>query len=127
MLIGIDIVDIERMKVVVNRTPRFLSRVFTDNELQYCYGRHNPYPSLAARFAAKEAFCKLHPALSRGVRYHEVEVIAGELGRPQLILHGQALDKCTANHIKDISISISHTWQQAVAAIVGREENARRE
>ena len=62
MLIGVDIIEIERVKKAVERTPRFLDRVFTSRELVYCMKKANPYPSLAARFAAKEALRKLHPA-----------------------------------------------------------------
>ena len=86
MRIGIDIVDISRFQLVVQRTPRVLQRVFTDRERDYCMAKGNPYPSLAARFAAKEAFRKIHPDLSRGIRFQEVEVRVDEWGRPGLVL-----------------------------------------
>lgn len=121
MLIGIDMVDIERLKLVVNRTPRFLTRVFTPGEIKYCMGKSNPFPSLAARFAAKEAFRKLHPVFVQGVRFHEVEVVIGEQGRPELTLHGQALHKCLEHHIGELGLSLSHTHQQAVAAVIARK------
>lgn len=121
LLIGIDMVDIDRIKLVVTRTPRFLTRVFTAAELQYCYSKSNPYPSLAARFAVKEAFRKLHPALVQGVRFHDVEVINAGTGRPELLIHGQALKQCQAKHIGDFSMSITHTRDQAVAVVSATE------
>jgi holo-[acyl-carrier protein] synthase len=121
LLIGIDMVDIERLKLVVTRTPRFLERVFTANELQYCYGKSNPYPSLAARFAAKEAFRKLHTDFIKGVRFHDVEVINQAMGKPELLVHGQALKQCRAHQIKELSMSISHTHHQAVAVVIATE------
>jgi holo-[acyl-carrier protein] synthase len=121
LLIGIDMVDIERLRMVVTRTPRFLERVFTSGELQYCYAKSNPYPSLAARFAVKEAFRKLHPDFIRGVRFHDVETINLENGKPELILHGQALNQCQTHKITELSMSISHTDHQAVAVVAAME------
>ncbi len=115
MLIGIDIVDIKRIKDVAERTPRFLDRVFTGQELRYCFQKANPYPSLAVRFASKEAMRKLHPDFSAGIRFHEVEVFSNEDGRPEIKLHGRALDKWKKNGIGPITISLSHSKEQAIA------------
>lgn len=114
-------VDITRFKAVVTRTPRFLERVFTGNELAYCYAKSNPYPSLAARFAVKEAFRKLHPHFIKGVRFHDVEVVNEANGKPELVLHGQALARYQALSTGALSMSISHTDQQAVAVIAAME------
>lgn len=118
MLVGVDIIDIKRIKNAVERTPRFLCRLFTEQELAYCFQKANPYPSLAVRFAAKEAIRKLHPAFSAGIRFHEVEVFCNQDGRPELILHGLALEKWKQNGIGQISISLSHSKEQAIAAAV---------
>ncbi len=118
MRIGVDIVDIERFKTVVCRTPRLIKRVFTDRELQYCMARSNPYPSLAVRFAAKEAVRKLHPVLSQGLRFHDIEVSRDESGRPAIILHGAALEKAQAMGLINIEVSLSHSREQAIAAVV---------
>lgn len=114
-------VDIERMKLIVTRTPRFLERIFTAGELQYCWGKSNPYPSLAARFAVKEAFRKLHPDFIRGVRFHDVEVTIKEMGKPEMVLHGQALKQYQTHHIEELSVSISHTHHQAIAVVFAME------
>ena len=117
MLIGIDIVDIERMKRAAERTPRFLTRVFTQKELSYCLGKKNPYPSLAVRFAAKEAIRKTHPLFMHGIRYHDTEIIVNETGQPQLVLHGKAREKFE-QHFKQLALSLSHADKQAIAAVI---------
>ncbi|MDD3894786.1 MAG: holo-ACP synthase [Syntrophomonadaceae bacterium] len=120
MLIGIDIIDIDRVKKAAERTPRFLTRVFTRRELAYCLSKKNPYPSLAARFAAKEAIRKTHPLFNSGIRYHDTEVIVNENGQPQLILHGKAREKFD-EHFKQMALSLSHADKQAIAAVIIEE------
>ncbi len=121
MLIGVDIIEIDRVKKAVERTPRFLDRVFTSRELGYCMKKANPYPSLAARFAAKEALRKLHPAFIAGVRFHDLEVLPGEDGRPQVYLHGEAEHRCRIEGIGEISISLSHSREQAIATAIAKK------
>lgn len=121
MLIGVDIIEIERVQKAVERTPRFLKRVFTSREVEYCLKKANPYPSLAVRFAAKEALRKLHPALTRGVRFCDLEVIRNEDGRPGVVLHGEALRRCQAEEIKGIAISLSHSRDQAIATVIAEK------
>lgn len=117
MLIGIDIIDIERVKKVVSRTPRFLDRIYTRAELDYCLGKKNPYPSLAVRFAAKEAVRKLHPALI-GCRWQDIEIYVGADRRPVIRLHGNAGRAQQELGLGSPGISLSHSAQQAVAAVV---------
>lgn len=122
MRIGIDIVDIDRMEVVVKRTPHFLNRVFSTGELDYCLAKRNPYPSLAARFAAKEAFRKIDVGLCQGIRFSDVEVVITEGGRPELILSASALAKLKDLGINRWEISLAHSRNQAVAAIIAYGE-----
>ena len=121
MLVGIDIIEINRVKEAIIRTPRLLRRLFTEQERQYCFGKKNPYPSLAVRFAAREALRKLHPAFITGVRFHDLEILRGEDGRPQVYLHGAAEQRCRAENIGEISISLSHSREQAVAAAIAKK------
>ncbi|MEN6462944.1 MAG: holo-ACP synthase [Syntrophomonas sp.] len=121
MLIGIDIVDIDRIRIVVKRTPRFLSRVFTQQELEYCYTKSDPYPSLAVRFAAKEAVRKLHPIFAGGIGFQEVEVVTDKQGRPEVVLHGEALARHFRENLGDIAISLAHSQNQAIASAVARK------
>lgn len=121
MLVGVDIVDIERIRLAIQRTPRFLHRIFTPREIEYCLNKKNPYPSLAVRFAAKEAFRKLHPIFSTGIPFHDVEIINAPNGRPQLCLHNKALKLQHDSGIDSLSISLSHAKYQAIATIVARK------
>ncbi|WP_054692276.1 holo-ACP synthase [Syntrophomonas palmitatica] len=121
MLIGVDIIDIDRIQAAAARTPRFLYRLFTERELSYCMNKANPYPSLAARFAAKEAFRKLDSVLSRGIGFQDVEVIVNNIGKPELVLHGQALEKCRQANIRNFALSLSHSRNQAVAALIAEK------
>lgn len=121
MLIGVDIIEIERVKKAVERTPRFLKRVFTSQEVEYCMQKSDPYPSLAVRFAAKEALRKLHPALIRGVRFCDLEVLRDENGRPGVVLHGEAQRRCQAEGIRGIAISLSHSRDQAIATVIAEK------
>lgn len=122
MFVGVDIVDIERIKLAAQRTPRFLHRIFTPGEIEYCLRKKDPYPSLAVRFAAKEAFRKLHPAFSKGIAFHDVEVVNTLKGRPQLCLHNKALELQKELGIDDLAISLSHAKYQAIATIVARKK-----
>jgi holo-[acyl-carrier protein] synthase len=120
--IGVDIVDIDRMKAAANRTPRFLNRVFSARELDYCLGKRNPYPSLAVRFAAKEAFRKLDVSFCRGICFKDVEVGILDGGRPELILHGGALVRAQELDINRWEISLAHSRNQAIAAVIAYGE-----
>lgn len=121
MLIGIDIVDIARIRLIADRTPRFLERVFTAQELRYCYMKKDPFPSLAARFAAREALRKLDRAFVKGIGFHETEIIVDAEGRPRLVLHGTALQRAREADIKDLEISLSHSRDQAVAVVIAKK------
>lgn len=120
LLIGIDIIDIERVKKAVERTPRFLVRVFTGQELDYCLNKKNPYPSLAARYAAKEAVRKVHPLFITGTRYHDTEVVVDENGQPCIVLHGKARERFE-EHFGKMALSLSHSKKQAIAAVIVEE------
>jgi holo-[acyl-carrier protein] synthase len=118
LLIGIDIVDIARLKNVLTRTPRFLERVFTQQEIEYCYRKADPYPSLAARFAAREAVRKLDAIFITGVRFHDAEVVVDAEGKPQLVLHEPLLQKARESKIYDLALSLSHSKEQAIAVVI---------
>lgn len=121
MLAGIDIIEIERFRRTVERTPGFLKRVFTQAELDYCYRFKNPFPSLAARFAAKEAVKKLHDGFMQGVRFQDIEVLNDPNGRPRVHLYGRAAEFHCESGINSIALSLSHSQQQAVAMAVARK------
>jgi len=116
--VGIDIVKIERIKGVVEKWGRkFLERVFTENEIAYCYEKKEPYLSLAVRFAAKEALIKAigHAA---PVSLTDIEVVNVETGKPFLKLEGRFRDFLKNNLIKKAHLSLSHEHEYGIACVV---------
>lgn len=113
---GIDLVEIERLRSVIQRHgKRFLTRVYTPQELAEV-GK-NP-ASLAARFAAKEAVAK---ALGTGigvVDWQEIEVLRGSDRQPVLQLHGKAARLAQELNLTTWSLSLSHTHTMATAVVV---------
>jgi holo-[acyl-carrier protein] synthase len=77
----------------------------------------NPYPSLAVRYAAKEAVRKLDEIFVSGIHFHDVEVMVEDRGKPFILLHGKALEKATGAGIRDLTVSLSHSNAQAVAVV----------
>ena len=124
---GIDLIEIERIERAVARWgARFLRRVYTPAELR-AYGER--MPSLAARWAAKEATAKLLGVGLRGlggaeskpgasVGWTEIEILSDQHGRPALHLHGRAAAQARALGLGPISLSLSHTREHAIASAV---------
>jgi holo-[acyl-carrier protein] synthase len=115
--VGIDLVSIKRIEGIVDRWgPRFLKRVFTRGEIEYCETRYAPAESLAARFAAKEAFIKAVSGTGPGgIRHRDVEIEVDGRGRPRLRPHGAAK---TALGESGTSVSLSHEGDLAVAIVI---------
>ncbi|MGQ9627480.1 MAG: holo-ACP synthase [Anaerolineae bacterium] len=116
MVVGVDIVEIERVGRAVSRWgERFLGRVYTPQERAYCRGR---VPSLAACFAAKEAVSK---ALGTGlgeIAWQEIEVLHNERGQPSVRLHGKALARARSLGLGSFALSLSHSRDCALACAV---------
>ena len=117
---GVDIIEIPRIKQVLDRYgQRFLDRVFTPDEIAYCRGRA---PNLAGRFAAKEAAMKALGTGVRGVSWKDIEVIRADSGAPSLRLHGRAEKRAERLQVGEMSLSISHSREYAVAFVVAQRE-----
>jgi holo-[acyl-carrier protein] synthase len=113
---GVDLVEIERFEAAVQRHGRrFLERVFTARELAEVGGN---LPSLAARFAAKEAVAKAFGTGIGAIRWQEVEILRGYARQPELHLHGEAARLAQAQGLGNWSLSLSHSRQHAVAMVV---------
>jgi holo-[acyl-carrier protein] synthase len=113
---GIDLIEIERFREAVQRHGvRFLNRVFTTRELEEV-GEN--IPSLAARFAAKEAAAKALGTGIGAVRWQEIEVLRGPAREPILSLHGEAARLAEALELEQWSLSLSHSREHAIALIV---------
>jgi holo-[acyl-carrier protein] synthase len=118
--IGIDIIEVARIREVLLRTPRFTERVFTRAEREYCDSRGVVAAQhYAARFAAKEAALKaLQTGWRGGISWQDVEVSARGSGAPYLIFTGEVLTifkkfGATATHL-----SLSHTSEHAIAQVI---------
>jgi holo-[acyl-carrier protein] synthase len=118
--IGIDIIEVSRVRETIARTPRFAERVFTEAERAYCESRGAVAAQhYAARFAAKEAALKaLQTGWSGGIAWQDVEVAAKESGAPIILFHGRALELYEATGANAAHISISHTTQHAIAEVI---------
>ena len=118
--IGIDAIEIERVRVACTRTPGLLARLFTDAERAYCTSRcgEASYGGLAARFAAKEAVAKALGTGLRGFRWCDVEVANDELGKPAVRLHGPAAAQAEALGVERVHLSLSTSTDLALAHVV---------
>lgn len=116
--IGVDTVDIERFRRSLERTPSMRDRLFTTPELRYVAPKADPVPSLAGRFAAREAVMK---ALGLGLGafgFHEVWVSRAESGAPSLEVEGRARELADAAGVGRWHLSITHGELVAVAMVV---------
>lgn len=115
--IGVDTIEIARIRGLWQRSgPRFLQRVFTAAELDYCLGRHDPAESLAARFAAKEAVMKcLGTGWAAGLGFRQIEVGRDALGAVSVLLGGSARARAEALGIRRWHLSLTHTATAATA------------
>ena len=114
--IGTDIIEIARIKKAVKRWGEgFLHRVYTDSELSLC---HMKAPSLAARFAGKEAVIKALGTGS-GISWREIEILSDSTGKPLVRLHGKAQSLATDLGLAHLAISLSHSREYAIALVIG--------
>jgi holo-[acyl-carrier protein] synthase len=118
--IGIDIIEVARVREVLARTPRFVARVFTTTERAYCDSRGAVAAQhYAARFAAKEAALKaLGTGWSGGIAWHDVEVVSQETGAPSLNFSGRARELFQQSGATLAHLSLSHTAEHAIAQVI---------
>ena len=116
--IGIDAVDIQRFRKSLERTPSMRRRLFTDRELAYVGPKADPVPSLAARFASREAVMKAMGLGLGAFGFHDVWVDRAESGEPTLVVGGRAAELAAARSIGRWHLSITHTHSVAIAYVV---------
>jgi holo-[acyl-carrier protein] synthase len=117
---GIDLVDCPRIKQMIKRHgKRFLNKVFTAAEQAYAKANRNKVEKLAGRFAAKEAVLKLMGTGWRGkIAWTDIEIINDSTGQPKVTLGGEVKELARKMGIKQISVSITHTANFAIASAV---------
>ena len=116
--IGIDVVDIERFRTTLERTPSMRTRIFTQIELDYVAPQSDPIPSLAARFAAREA---VMTSLGLGLgafSFHDVWVERAASGAPSLAITGRAAELAHAAGVTRWHLSLTHSDLVAAAYVV---------
>lgn len=124
--IGVDLVHTPRLRAVIERwQERFLTRVFTDDEIAYCRARRDPVPHFAARFAAKEAGLKaLGTGLRLGIRWRELEVRRERGQAPVLVLSGRSREIGRARGGDRMLLALTHDGDYAMAQAVLLSEGA---
>ena len=106
--VGLDIVEIERIRALARRQSRFLKKVFSPEEIEYCRAKKLAWQHFAVRFAAKEAVWKALGA--KGFTLRDISVSRDKHGRPGVLLKGKPA--------KGLKLSLSHSRRYAVAVAV---------
>jgi holo-[acyl-carrier protein] synthase len=117
---GIDIVEVQRMAGIIARWGnRFVDRVFSPGEVEYCHKRALPAMHYAARFAAKESFLKsLGIGLGMGLSLQDIEVVNDQRGKPEVRLRSKAEGILHRLGVSVVHLSLSHTRQSATAMVI---------
>ncbi len=118
--LGIDLIELIRVRGAVEHFgDRFLRRVYTDEEIAYCRGKADPVPSLAGRFAVKEAAMKaLGTGYARGVWFRSIEVARKPAEAPGVVFHGGARTRADDMGVTNIFVSLTHEKGMAAAVVV---------
>ena len=114
--IGVDVVDLARFALAIERTPRLRERLFTAAE------RGLPVHSLAARFAAKEALIKALGG-SEGVRWHDMEIVPDDERNPGFVLHNVIAREVRERGIAHIHVTMSHDGGVATAFVIAERDD----
>ncbi|HAM53493.1 MAG TPA: holo-[acyl-carrier-protein] synthase [Nitrospiraceae bacterium] len=121
--IGVDIVKVERVREIVEKWgERFLHRVFTDQEIRYCYGKKSPYLSLSVRFAAKEA-CVKAVGSKLPVSLKDIEVVNDIFGKPAIKTYGNVDIFFREHFLQEAHLSLSHEKDYGIACVVIESDN----
>lgn len=117
--IGVDLIEIERIAKLLDRYgDKFLKRIFTDIEIEYC-SKKKDKGSFAARFATKEAVFKATGlGLGKGMTWRDVEVINDSKGKPEVRLYGKTAELLAE---KKVQLSLSHSKDASIAMVVVHE------
>ena len=123
--VGIDTLEVARMRALLERIPAAPERLFTQQERDYCERFSDPYPRFAARFAAKEAVGKALGIGIIGFGWREIEVLSG--GKPRVALHGRVARVAEHFGVTRVELSLSHTREQAYAVAAAIREEGEKE
>ena len=118
--IGIDLIEVKRIREAIDKYgERFLRRIYTKVEVEYCSTKKNAAIHYAGRFAAKEAAFK---AMERGwggdISWTEIEIFNEPSGAPRLVFYGKALELIQQKKVVRSYVTISHIEEHATAVVV---------
>lgn len=119
--IGVDIVDIDRIKQRIDSNSGFCELVFSEEEILYCNKKANPYESYGVRFAAKEAFLKaVGTGIDFSIELKEIRIVNEESGKPFFDI-SPLVEQYLMNRlgfIPEVQLSLSHSKNQAIAFVL---------
>lgn len=115
--LGIDAVSVSRFRAALERTPTLRTRVFTPEELDSLASRQDLAPSLAARFAVREATMKALGVGLGAFDLQDVSIRSRATGAPQLVVTGRAAELARQQGVNSWHVSLSHTHDMAVAVV----------
>lgn len=122
--VGTDILQIERMRKALLRTPKLADRILTPSELELCTSKTDPALFLAKRFAAKEAIAKaLGTGIGRGVSWQHMEISKDSYGRPLVELCLGAAARAEELSIDSLQLSYSDEKEYVVAFVIAESNN----
>ena len=118
--LGADVVEIRRIRQALkHQGERFIRRIFTAAEQEFCEARRDPAPHYAVRFAAKEALLKaLGTGWAKGLSWQDVEVVRREQDAPILVLSHAAEKQSRELGTRSIHLSLSHSDDSALAVVI---------
>ncbi|MCC6274763.1 MAG: holo-ACP synthase [Leptospiraceae bacterium] len=118
--VGNDIVDNARIRNLLGKFGnRFLKRIFSESEIDYCMKKADPVPFLSGRFACKEAFIKaIQLEKSEVLDLREIELYGRDFGKKKLVIHGRAKEMFQNKGFDSISVSISHVKEYSTAIVI---------
>ncbi len=116
--VGVDVTDVKRIHSALQRWgERFVTRIFSNREAEYCRRHRDEALRFAARFAAKEAFIKCVGS-ARGIQWNEIELLNDRTGKPRFHLSDGMRRKLDKRKIREVHVSITHTADYAAAFVI---------
>lgn len=117
--IGIDIIEVARVEKLTKKDEKFLLKIFTQTEIDYCRKFKNGSQNFAGRFSVKEAFLKaMGTGWSNGLKFDEIETVNDKLGKPEIVLYGRTKEIFDERNLKFSHVSIAHLKDYATAVVI---------
>ncbi len=117
--IGTDMIEVKRIRDVMERDFGFREKIFTGGEISYCDKMKNKYQYYAARYAAKEAFMKaLGTGWRFGIAFSDIDIYHDELGKPFIRLSGKSQELAAKAGVSQIHVTLSHLKEIAMSTVL---------